>query len=181
MTLGLALIALAGSLFAYNYFVDKSAGETAEKTVDSVKENTAKGDYDIDTDGEKVIEIGGHKYIGTVSVPSLEIELPIMADWSKSQLKESPCRYSGTILGGNLIICGHNYKTHFGRLGYANKGDLVIITDATGTDYRYKVASVSLINGDGVDEMKNNDGWDMTLFTCDYSGRHRVTLRCVRA
>jgi len=181
MALGLVLVALAGSLFAYNFVIDKRAGEAARKTVESAKEKIDAGDYTANSDGEKTIIIDGYEYIGTVSVPSLDIELPVLSEWSKQKLKISPCRYSGSILDGSLIICGHNYQNHFGKLKYAENGDVVIITDATGTDYKYKISSVSLVNGDDVEQMKNNDGWDMTLFTCDYSGRHRIMLRCVRA
>ena len=181
MTLGLVLVALAGSLFAYNCVADKRAGEAAQRTVENVRKSIEATEFITDSDGEKKIVIDGNKYIGTVSFPSLGIELPVLSDWSKQNLKISPCRYSGSILEGSLIICGHNYQNHFGKLKYAKNGDIVVITDATGTDYRYRVSSVSLVSGDDVDEMKNNDGWDMTVFTCDYSGRNRIALRCVRA
>ena len=181
MALGLALIVLAGSLFAYNNIIDKKAGQTAKAMLDAVDNRRDKGLLETASNGEKVIEIDGMECIGTIEIPSLEIELPVQSEWSKPNLKLSPCRYSGSLLEGSLIICGHNYRNHFGKLKYIEKGDTVIITDATGTDYKYKVSSVTVLGGSDVEEMKNNDGWDMTLFTCDYSGRNRIAVRCIRA
>ena len=60
--------------------------------------------------------IDGHAYIGYLSIPSLELDLPVMADWSYDQLKIAPCRYAGTLRGGNLVIMAHNYARHFGQL-----------------------------------------------------------------
>ena len=45
----------------------------------------------------------------------------------------------------------------------------------------FDVNKIELINGYSVEEMENNDGWDLTLFTCNYGGRQRITLRCVRS
>ena len=49
-----------------------------------------------------------------------------------------------------------------------------------GMTYTYTVSEIELVNGYDVEQMKQNDGWDLTLFTCNYSGRQRITLRCVR-
>jgi sortase A len=181
MALGLVLVALAGSLFAYNNAMDVRAGERAKAIFDAVAESRNRGEFKTASDGEKTIEIDGMKCIGTIEIPSLEIELPVQSEWSKPALKMSPCRYSGSLLEGSLIICGHNYQNHFGKLKYIENGDTVIITDATGTDYKYKVSSITVLGGNDVEEMENNDGWDMTLFTCDYSGRNRIAIRCIRA
>lgn len=35
--------------------------------------------------------IDGYKYVGFLSLPTLELELPVMADWSEAKLKLSPC------------------------------------------------------------------------------------------
>ena len=37
--------------------------------------------------------IDGERYIGFLSVPGLELELPVMSDWSYPQLRKAPCRY----------------------------------------------------------------------------------------
>ena len=38
------------------------------------------------------VDIDSYSYVGFLALPSLELELPVMADWSYPQLKLSPCR-----------------------------------------------------------------------------------------
>lgn len=43
------------------------------------------------------VEIDGYAYIGYLSIPKLELELPIMADWDYTRLRIAPCRYTGSV------------------------------------------------------------------------------------
>ncbi len=180
MTLGILLIAAAGGLFTYNIIIDKRAGETASTLLDNVVNNKDESIYEMNENSERIAIIDSTEYIGVISIPSLDINLPVQADWSLSKLKNSPCRYTGSITDGSLIICAHNYQSHFGKLKYVSKGDIVRFTDMMGMTYTYTVKEIDLINGNNVEEMKQDNGWDLTLFTCNYGGRQRVTLRCVR-
>lgn len=120
--------------------------------------------------------------IGIVSIPSLGLELPVIANWSYSDLRIAPCRYSGTIDEGNMIIAAHNYSSHFGRISELHTGDEIMYTDADGIQYRYTVVQSELINGKDTEAMKaNSDEWDITLFTCTLSGASRVTVRAEKA
>lgn len=60
--------------------------------------------------------INGYPYIGYLHIPELELELPIMAGWTKDRLQISPCRYAGTVRGNDFVIMAHNYTGHFGKL-----------------------------------------------------------------
>ena len=106
--------------------------------------------------------------------------LPVQSDWSLEKLKKSPCRYSGSINDGSLIICAHNYQSHFGNLKYAKTGDRVYFTDVAGLTYSYEISAIEQLDGYDSERMKENTGWDMTLFTCTYSGRQRITARLTR-
>lgn len=180
MTLGLLFISAAGGLFAFNRIIDNKAGETADRIYESVMENTDEESYRINSNSERVAVIDGVEYIGIISIPSYNIVLPVQSDWSLDKLRNSPCRYSGSVTGGSLIICAHNYQSHFGKLKYIQVGDKIRFTDMMGMTYTYSVSEIDLINGYNVEEMKENNGWDLTLFTCNYGGRQRITLRCVR-
>ncbi len=180
MTLGLLLIAAAGGLFSYNRITDKQAGETANALLNTVLENQDQSSYGTNEKSERIAEIDGKEYIGVISIPSYNISLPVQSDWSLAKLKHSPCRYSGSVNSSSLIICAHNYQSHFGKLKYVQAGEKIIFTDMMGMTYTYEVSEIDLINGYNIEEMQENDGWDLTLFTCNYSGRQRITLRCVR-
>ena len=180
MTFGLLLIAAAGGLFAYNARNDRIAGEKADMILKAVADSKDDSFVEVEENGERTAEIDGEKYIGVISIPSLGISLPVQSEWSLEKLKTSPCRYSGDLTDGSLIICAHNYQSHFGNLKYASVGDKVIFTDVMGLNYYFEVISTSRIDGYDSEGMKQDDGWDMTLFTCTYSGRQRQTLRLIR-
>lgn len=123
------------------------------------------------------IEINGNSYIGKINIESLNLSLPIMSEWSYPNLKLSPCRYSGSVYTNNLIIAGHNYNNHFGKLKNLNFEDLVSFTDVDGNIFEYKVIDIEQISENDVEKVKNGT-WDLTLFTCTLGGDCRVVVRC---
>lgn len=124
-----------------------------------------------------VMEVEGKRYIGVLSLPKLEVELPVMETWDYPKLRTAPCRYKGSVYKDNVIIAAHNYTRHFGSLHTMQPGDEVEFTDADGNLFSYEVVSMETLPGTAVEEMESGD-WDMTLFTCTYGGKSRVTVRC---
>ena len=143
---------------------DPEAEEAAEEEEDTEEEMTA-------------VTVDSYEYIGYLTIPSLDLELSVMSSWSYPKLKISPCRYSGSIAGGNLVICAHNYSRHFGRIKNLSEGDDVYFTDMDGNTYHYEVAEVTTLAPTAIEEMTSS-GYDLTLFTCTYGGKSRVTVRC---
>ncbi len=127
-----------------------------------------------------VTEIDGHGYIGTLDIPALELSLPVMDAWSYPDLKLAPCRYKGSAYQDSMIVAGHNYRTHFGRLNQLRTGEEVRFTDAEGNLFLYTVAELEELAPTAVEEMEAGD-WDLTLFTCTVGGKARVTVRCARS
>lgn len=128
--------------------------------------------------GDNSVVIDGYSYIGVLSIKKLSVELPVMSDWDYDRLRIAPCRYIGSVERGDLIIAGHNYQSHFGRLSELSHGDEVIFISCDGKTYRYKVADIEVIPGDDTEDMIEND-FDLTLYTCTYDSRSRVTVRCL--
>lgn len=126
-----------------------------------------------------VEEIEGNGYIGLLEIPALGLSLPVMSQWSYSNLKLAPCRYSGSAYTGNFTIAGHNYSTHFGPIGGMNAGDPITFTDMQGNRFSYEVQVVETLEATAVADMVSEE-WDLTLFTCDLSGESRITVRCLR-
>ena len=124
-----------------------------------------------------VITVGGWQYIGILRIPALELELPIMDSWSYPQMKTAPCRYAGSVYQNNLILCAHNYAAHFGRLDDLQVGDQILFTDVNGNVFQYQVQEIQTLSGTAIEEMKSG-GWPLTLFTCNFSGQARITVRC---
>ena len=128
----------------------------------------------------KTVEIDGHTYIGYLAIPALGLELPMMADWSYPQLRISPCRYTGTLDGDDLVLMAHNYARHFGKISNLNPGDSVYFTDVDGVVTAYQVVASDILHPQAVEEMTAGH-YDLTLFTCTYGGKTRVTIYCDRA
>ena len=126
-----------------------------------------------------MLEIDGQAYIGYLGLPTLGLSLPVMSEWSYPKLRVAPCRYWGSAYDDSLVILAHNYDRHFGRLQELATGDPVQFIDADGVIYQYTVEKQEILEKPDVEKMVDS-GYDLTLFTCTYGGRHRVTVRLRR-
>ena len=124
---------------------------------------------------EKIIN--GYAYIGYLSIPDLNLELPIMSGWDSRRLQISPCRFTGTLRGEDLVIMAHNYSSHFGRLSKLAEGAKIIFTDMDGNVWHYGVAAMDILPAEAVEEMTAGE-YDLTLFTCAPNRTQRITVRC---
>ena len=122
------------------------------------------------------IEIDGNLYIGTLYFPALELELPVMSNWSYPGLKIAPCLYSGSIYKEDAVIAAHNYVSHFGRLSELSQGDVAYFTDVDGNVFNYEIVVQEVLIPTAIEEMKKSDA-DLTLFTCTIGGASRFTTR----
>ena len=123
------------------------------------------------------VEIDAHEYLGVLHIQSLGLELPVIEDFSYQNLRVAPCRYDGSAYQNNLIISAHNYDCHFGRLKSLSIGETLTFTDMDGNLFIYEVVELEVLQASDVEKMKSGE-WDLTLFTCTYSGADRVTIRC---
>jgi sortase A len=185
--LGILLLSGALLLAVFNRRQDAAARDAAAEIMarigQEIQENSA-GELQIPpellTDEEKKmteVEIDGYAYIGYLSIPNLGLELPVMSSWSYSQLRRAPCRYSGSVRGEDLVLMAHNYKNHFGRISRLNLNDSVSFTDMDGITTQYKVAALDILESTAVETMTAGE-FDLTLFTCTYGGKSRVTVYC---
>ena len=116
--------------------------------------------------------------IGYLSLPGLQLELPVIAEWDYERLNTAPCRHFGSAATGDLVIAGHDYKTHFGRIPELKTGDTVYFTDMDGVGYIYSVAkSPAVISADAVDAVQHSDH-DLVLYTCTVNGKKRIAVYC---
>ena len=191
MVLGAVLVLAALSLFLWNRREDSAAGTSAEKilpqvmeqaeTPGAVQEPEEEAAYPDPYDPAMTeVEIDGYAYVGYLTIPALELALPVMSEWDYARLKIAPCRYAGSAKTDDLVICAHNYTRHFGPIRDLIPGDTVYFTDMDGVARRYEVAAVEVLAPSDVEDMTAGD-YDLTLFTCTYGGASRVTVRCERA
>lgn len=188
---GIALILSALSLFLYNWYENVQAGREAEnlladmRKVMSEEQAAAPTQPQTSTSSQPlapelpVMQIEGYEYVGYLSIPDLELELPVLSEWDYTRLKMAPCRQFGSSRTDDLVIAAHNYKKHFGRLSQLEVGDIVVFTDIDGIENTYKVACADRLMPTEVDKVQNSE-YDLVLYTCTYDGNTRVTIFCDR-
>ena len=201
---GLLLVAAALFLAAYNLYDEARAKRSATEIMASLEAdipgvlspepfeiteetNTAAlleeveiPDYLLNPDMEMPVEnIDGIDYIGVLRIPTLELELPIISEWSYQKLKTAPCRYSGSAYQDDLIIAAHNYNSHFGNLKNLREGDTATFTDMDGNVFTYEMVELEILQPTDIEGMESGE-WDLTLFTCTIGGSSRVTARFER-
>lgn len=188
--IGLLLLVAALLLTCFNLY-DQFRGErSVENIMDKMilknrEHSLQEGeipDYILNPDMEMSVEtIDGRDFIGTLEIPSLNLNLPIISQWSYGNLRVAPCRYDGSAYKNNMILAAHNYPSHFGNLKYLKEGEHVIFTDADGNKFTYTAVVRETLMPTAVNEMlsKEEEDWDLTLFTCTVGGRSRVVVRCV--
>ena len=181
---GLLLIAAALFLSVYNEWESHEARDSARQVIAQLCDElpTEAGEPTTLPDVRRempVKTIDGRDYIGVLSIPSLELELPVISQWDYPALKVAPCRYSGSLYQDNLIICAHNYASHFGKLKELQPGDIVLFTDMDEHVVTFQMVERETLNPMDAEGMEAGD-WDLTLFTCTIDGQTRVTIRLER-
>lgn len=181
ITIGLLLIAAALFLVSYNLYDELRAEQSARQAVTQLDaylpaeaapeapsdstgdqeplvsdERTAIPDYVLSPNMEMPVEtINGIDFTGVLRIPALELELPIISEWNYPNLKTAPCRYSGSAYLNNLIICGHNYTSHFGTLKNLWEGDIATFTDMDGNVFTYKMVEWETLLPTSIDAMES--------------------------
>ena len=184
LLLGVACLCGAIGLIAYNRWEGDAAAKTSQSMLAEVQRQMGVPTPDVpvvtpdDTPTEMAtVAVDGYECIGVLSVPALELELPVLTDWSYAKLKKAPCLYYGSYYEKDFVIAAHNYKSHFGRLSELQAGDVVVFTDVSGTAHCYEVVLLETLPGKATEAMITG-GFDLSLYTCTTGGGSRVTVRC---
>jgi len=185
--LGCVLVLISGLLALYNIYLNERAAieskkileKIQSKDIEVVEDEFAEEEFVAVFEEMKIVNINGNDYIGTIKIPTLNLELPVMSDWDYNKMKIAPCKYYGNVLTNNLVICAHGYNNLFGRIKNLSTDDLLIFTDMNKKEYVYKVELIEILASTDVKEMIESE-FDLTLYTCTMDGLNRVTVRLNR-
>ncbi len=190
IAIGMLLILGALGFAGYNVLDARRAAEDADvvqtKLAQQIEQNKKEKKAPLPGQqplGEEmaVEEIDGRRYIGTIEIPALKKKLPVLEDWSYENLKISPCRYSGSYYTDDMVLCAHNYSSHFNGLRWIDPGEEVVFTTVDGVEYHYVITYRETLFPTEVDRLLSAENdCDLTLFTCYIGGRTRCVVRCVR-
>lgn len=181
MTVGVLSVISAVGLLIYNQLdaarADKTSQSVLDKIEQAIDDNSAVTDAPEISYEMKTIEIDGYDYIGFLAVPSLDLTLPVMAEWDYTRMKIAPCLYYGSVKSCDMVIAAHSYKRHFGSLKELKVGDEIFFTDADNKKYQYVVSAIEVLPPTATEEMISSK-FDLSLYTCTYGGSERLTVRC---
>ena len=175
--IGIFFVILALSFLVYARYeasnAEKASSEVLPILIQQIENNKSN------LQDNSTITINGNDYIGYLSIPKLDLKLPVMSGWSYKQLKISPCRFMGSHKDDNLVVMAHNYTRHFGKIHTLKADDIVYFQDLGGNTIQYKVSLLQTLSGSDIDKVSSEE-YDLTLFTCTYSGKNRILVRCNR-
>ena len=194
IVLGVCCLISSLGLIAYNRWEEEKAQAASKNILQDVQENMPEITREESTSEESkqdeseeisvdipkemlTTQIDGYDCIGVLSIPVLELELPVLTDWSDAKLNIAPCHYFGSYYEKDFVIAAHNYQSHFGRLSELQPKDLILFTDISGTVYCYEVVLLETLPANATEEMITS-GFDLSLYTCTPGGARRVTVRC---
>ena len=135
------------------------------------------------------IQMDGYDVIGTVKIPKINIEYPIVSietsnpEETKKPMKFAIVRYWGGNVNdfGNLSIAGHNNYdgTMFGKTKKLEIGDAVELTDLTKQTIKYQIYQKFTTNPNDVSVLQTEDKSvrEVTLITCTNGNKERLILK----
>ena len=194
IALGICCLIASVGFIVHNNWEEETAQNSSKNILQDIQENilVIKHEESISEDIERdeseeisidipqemlATQVDGYDCIGILSIPVLELELPVLTNWSYAKLKIAPCHYFGSYYEKDFVIAAHNYQSHFGRLSNLQPKDLILFTDISGTVHCYEVVLLETLPADATEEMITS-GFDLSLYTCTPGGANRVTVRC---
>lgn len=123
--------------------------------------------------------------IGMISIPKIDVNLPILYDATISNLKIASAMVKDTSFPwekGNTAIAAHRGRaagSFFSRMGEVKKGDLITL-EFTGNKYTYEVYDIFSVLPHEIHVLDDIPGeTTVTLITCDppIKSTHRLIVR----
>jgi len=164
------------------FFVDESmqrypsAGRTASILELSEEEQHPEDEQDAESwHGEALV----YSVIGIMEIPVFNQKLPVLSGCTYALLNISVGRYAGHAdeKPERLVIAGHNFRSHFGRISTLDLGDELLFTTQDGSTYRYIVIGMDSCHRDDKEAVREGDEWDITLLTCQKDRTMRTLVR----
>lgn len=201
------IIGIVGTLgyFAYDILVIKAKNNNAKEVVDEFSRNIRREIADSDdenveldkslldsinsVDNEKTSEkkgekvyMEGYEVMGTIKIPKIGIEYPVLSEVTKKSLETSVAILYGVGLNepGNTTIVGHNYRNglFFSDNKKLQKGDTIDITDQSGKTITYLIYDIYMTTPSDAEYMERDTegSREISLSTCNDDSSKRLII-----
>lgn len=128
-------------------------------------------------------QIEGHKVIGIIKIPKINLEYPILETTSKETLNLSITKFWGNKINeiGNVTLAGHNNfnGTMFGKTKKLEIGDIIELTDIQNITLKYKIFKKYVIDPNDITViLPEQEGVrEVTLITCTNGNKNRLIIK----
>lgn len=179
---GVILVATAVVMTVVPHVMQKKSAEAAASTVSHLRElmpepADAVPDDRVNTD-MSVLELDGTDYIGIIEIPMYGCTLPVCGMWDGNGVTKYPCRFTGSVYDGTLVVGGSDNTGQFDFMKLITGGDVVYITDVTGGRYKFEVTDIGITDDASEDNLCSDEA-DLTLFARNTYGFDYTVVRCV--
>lgn len=123
-----------------------------------------------------------YEVLGKLEIPKTKVNYPVLDGVTKRSLEIAVAKIYGPGLNqvGNTVIFGHNYRNgkFFSNNYKLSKGDVIYITDETGTKIAYEIYNMYETTPDDADYMtRDTEGRrEISLQTCNDDSSMRLII-----
>lgn len=181
MVIGAILILSSVSLVIITASLEKNAQKNsriiAERMLSLMPEiQNAQADDRIDTSMSS-LNIDSTDFCAVLEIPRYGACLPVATKWDKTRVRMYPCRYTGSIYDGTLVIGGADSRGQLDFLSDITEGDAVLLTDTEGNCYAYKINAIELADIASTETLIS-DECDLVLFARNTYSSGYTVIRC---
>lgn len=129
------------------------------------------------------LQMQGHKVIGIIKIPAIDLEYPIIDKTTKETMRISISKFSGGEINeiGNIALAGHNnYSgTMFGKNKNLKMKDKIYITDLKRRTIEYEIYNIFVTdpNDTSILETEDKTKRELTLITCKNGRSERLIIK----
>lgn len=198
------IIGIVGTVgyFLYDLYAVKSKNNKAQEIIDEFSKSSIRREFDDNEeegngsaenplDSINSVEnqqsaqktyMEGYEVMGTIEIPKTKIKYPILSEVTKKSLETSVAILYGVGLNrpGNTTIVGHNYRNglFFSDNKKLSKGDMIKITDQTGTTVTYEIYDMYETSPSDASYMQRDTAGakEISLSTCTDDSTARLII-----
>ncbi len=177
----LIIAAIVVGVFIAIKYININKHENAAKQVIASINKSVEESNDVLQEIDEQIE--GHKVVGIIKIPKINLEYPILETTSKETLNLSITKFWGNKINeiGNVTLAGHNNLsgTMFGKTKNLEVGDIIELTDIQNTTLKYKIFKKYVVDPNDITViLPEQEGVrEITLITCTNGNKNRLILK----
>jgi len=171
---------IVGTLVTIKYFNLYKNETEVKQVIASINEEFKNSDKPIKEINQ---QIQGHKVVGIIKIPKIELEYPILETTTKETLNLSITKFWGNQINeiGNVSLAGHNNLngTMFGKTKKLEVGDIIELTDIQNVTLKYKIFKMYVIDPNDIScILPEQEGTrEVTLITCTNGNKNRLIVK----